>query len=62
MRVNLKAFIFAIAVFSTTFLGFQSAAESPLDGVELGNLISGPELKTDDLAGKIVFFEYWGFY
>ena len=31
-----------------------------LDGVSLGTHVMGPELKTDDLKGKVVVFEYWG--
>ncbi|MEM6258970.1 MAG: TlpA disulfide reductase family protein [Planctomycetota bacterium] len=31
-----------------------------LDGVSLGDHVMGPELKTDDLKGKVVLFEYWG--
>jgi len=31
-----------------------------LEGVSLGDHVLGPELKTDDLKGKVVVFEYWG--
>lgn len=31
-----------------------------LEGVSLGTHVLGPEMKTDDLKGKVVVFEYWG--
>lgn len=31
-----------------------------LDGVSLGDHVLGPEMKADDLAGKVVVMEYWG--
>ena len=31
-----------------------------LDGVSLGDHVLGPELKTEDLTGKVVVMEYWG--
>ena len=55
--------LFAIAL----LLGLTtlSQADEPtnditLDGVSLGTHVMGPELKTDDLKGKVVVFEYWG--
>lgn len=31
-----------------------------LDGVKLGTHVHGPKTSADDLAGKVVVFEYWG--
>lgn len=29
-------------------------------GVSLGSWVSGPKVQVDDLAGRVVIFEYWG--
>lgn len=38
----------------------KTNADITLDGVSLGTHVLGPEMKTDDLKGKVVVFEYWG--
>jgi hypothetical protein len=35
-------------------------ADSKIDGVQFGEVISGPKLKPDDLRGHVVLVELWG--
>ena len=50
----ISAIVFAIC------LG-TAIADSPLKDANLSKHLAGPEVTADDFAGKIVFFEYWGF-
>ena len=38
-----------------------SGGDSPLKGGDLAKRLSGPEMKSEDAVGKVVFFEYWGY-
>ena len=36
------------------------AADAKIDGLKFGEVISGPQLKPDDLRGHVVLVEMWG--
>lgn len=37
-----------------------AADDATLDTVKLGDYLYGPDLKTEDLKGRVVLFESWG--
>ena len=61
---KLTAPLFAIALLlglaTLTQADDKTNEDITLDGVDLGTHVLGPELKADDLKGKVVVFEYWG--
>ena len=59
--LKLSAPVLAIAAM-LTLVSFTHAQDedTTLEGVNLGTHVHGPEIETEDLAGKVVVFEYWG--
>ena len=50
----------AAAMLAFVSIGQAQDSEISLDGVNLGTHVHGPEVDAEDLAGKVVVFEYWG--
>ena len=60
LAVPLFAVALLLGLATLTQAEDKTNADITLDGVSLGTHVLGPELKTDDLKGKVVVFEYWG--
>jgi len=52
----------AYAVAASFFLSVPAFSQesAALKDVKLGEHLYGPELKADDLQGRVVLFEFWG--
>ena len=59
--MKLSSLMAIVALLTITAVSFaQDGDEITLTGVNMGTHVAGPELDADDLAGKVVVFEYWG--
>ena len=47
-------------IFSDSELGTMVAADAKISDVRFGEVLVGPKLKPDDLAGRVVLIELWG--
>lgn len=56
----MKKMIVCVIVLAALFHGRLSAEEHNLTEWTINEIISGPEVKLEDLSGKVVMIEFWG--